>query len=607
MVDEDQPTESGAGPTEPGESHTRRIVPGGSAGIVAMPAPGYDLGQPIGRGGMGEVLTAYDQRIGREVAIKRMRGRKPSEEAVMRFLREARIQARLDHPAIVPVHDIGADENDQLYFTMKRLTGRTLAHKLSDRTTPQKQLLRAFVDVCLAVDFAHGHGVVHRDLKPANIMLGDYGEVYIIDWGIARVLSESEPAACSLADIDSLGDDTQTGALLGTPGFIAPEQLRGDPVTPSVDAYALGAILFEILAGEPLHPKGHQKAIASTLTAAQELPSRRSPEASIAPELDALCFAALDEESAGRPTARELADRVQAYLDGDRDVERRRELAAENVEAARAALLDKSDPEGHSTALRRAGRALALDPESDDAAELVSKLLLDPPTTAMPPGLIASLDEQDRQLAADRSRKSIWAYMSLIAIFPLVLLLEVKNWLLVAGFYATVLIGIGTSWRISRTGRPTVAIIVAVTMSIVIMFTRVAGPFVLTPLAICCALVALTSITWVNQRTWVVVAWTTTAAMLPPLLEWLGVLPRTTAIAPTGELVIAGNVFRSHGTPDELALVIATYVFTLVVALLSLAIVRRRNAAQRQLHIQAWHLGHLVPGDHKRPWATRQR
>src|SRR6185503_5090509 len=118
MVDEvEQPTDRvddpGAATTEAGEPQTRRIVPGHSAGIVSLPPPGYELGKPIGRGGMGEVLTAYDQRIGREVAIKRMRGPKPSDDAVMRFMREARIQARLDHPAIVPVHDIGADENDR--------------------------------------------------------------------------------------------------------------------------------------------------------------------------------------------------------------------------------------------------------------------------------------------------------------------------------------------------------------------------------------------------------------------------------------------------------------------------------------------------------------
>src|SRR4051812_6025969 len=111
MVDEpDQPTDPagdpGVDPTEPGAPLTQRIVPGNSAGIVALPAPGYELGKRIGRGGMGEVLAAYDQRIGREVAIKRMRGARPSDEAVVRFLREARIQARLDHPAIVPVHDI---------------------------------------------------------------------------------------------------------------------------------------------------------------------------------------------------------------------------------------------------------------------------------------------------------------------------------------------------------------------------------------------------------------------------------------------------------------------------------------------------------------------
>src|SRR5688500_16350003 len=148
------------------------IVPSWSASErVSLPDPGHQIGELIGHGGMGEVLVAQDQRIGREVAVKRIRARDPSPDLVSRFLREARIQARLDHPAIVPVYELGTDVEGRPYFTMKRLAGVTLAKRIA-QDAPVPTLLRAFVDVCLAIQLAHTRGVVHRDLKPSNIMLG---------------------------------------------------------------------------------------------------------------------------------------------------------------------------------------------------------------------------------------------------------------------------------------------------------------------------------------------------------------------------------------------------------------------------------------------------
>ena len=158
-----------------------QMVGEGSGGIT-----GYQLGPLIGRGGMGEVVLAHDPDIGRDVALKRMKAATP--ELVERFLREARIQARLDHPAIVPVHEVGRDADGVPFFTMKRVTGTTLEKQIE--TEKLQRLLRAFIEVCLAIDFAHARGVVHRDLKPSNIMLGDYGEVYVLDWGVARVLDD---------------------------------------------------------------------------------------------------------------------------------------------------------------------------------------------------------------------------------------------------------------------------------------------------------------------------------------------------------------------------------------------------------------------------------
>ena len=291
--------------------------------VVELPPMGYELGELIGRGGMGEVVAAHDLRIGRDVAIKRMRSAHPDATQLSRFLREARVQARLDHPAIVPVYELGTDDHGKPFFTMKRLAGTTLAQRLAE-AAPRPVLLRAFIDVCMAVDFAHARGVVHRDLKPANIMLGDYGEVYVLDWGVARVLADA--AVPVQPDIETLDGETSAGVLLGTPGYMAPEQIHGLEVVPATDVYALGSILFEILTSEPLHPRG-DGALGSTLTRPQQSPSERVREREIPPELDLACHDAVAEHPQDRPSARALADRVQRYLDGDRDLERRRALA----------------------------------------------------------------------------------------------------------------------------------------------------------------------------------------------------------------------------------------------------------------------------------------
>ena len=557
--------------------------------IVELPEAGYTLGSVIGRGGMGEVVAAHDKRIGREVAIKRMTGNSPDAEQLSRFLREARIQARLDHPAIVPVHELGTDEHGRPYFTMKRLAGVTLAFRIADGAA-QNRLLRAFVEVCNAVEFAHAHGIVHRDLKPSNIMLGDYGEVYVIDWGIARVLAEQQLETVKV-DIDTLGDDTKSGALLGTPGFMAPEQLRGQHATPAADIYALGAILFEMLAGEPLHKRG-QAAIANTLSTPQVAPSERAPQRPIPPELDALCFRALDEDPTQRPSAHELAEAIQAYLDGDRDLAQRRRLAAQQLEQARAALASEA-PEARATAMRFAGRALALDPESEAAAEIVGALLLEPPAI-MPPDLDRSLHEHERQINRDRSRKAFLAYTSLIVMLPVLFFLDVMHWTPLIGFYGVVGIAMFTSWRSSISGEPRVGVALVTTLALAVLFTRIAGPFILTPLLICSALVALTSLPWLNERTWAVIAWTAAALALPLVFEATGVLPRTWSLG-EGGMLMRSDLVRTHGTADAVSLVVVNSVFTVVVALLTLGISRRRRIAQRQIYVQAWHLRQLLP------------
>src|SRR5260221_9713557 len=247
---------------------------------------GYAFGEVIGKGGLGEVVLAHDLRVGRDVAIKRLHATSPTADEVARFLREARIQARLDHPSVPPVHELGIDPQGRPYFTMKRLAGITLSEMLQQPAPARQRLLRAFADVCLAIEFAHSRGVVHRDLKPSNVMLGDFGDVYVLDWGLSRVVGEAVAEMIS-DDIDSL--DLKGSELLGTPGYMSPEQLaKAAEAGRPADIYALGAILFEVLAGEPLHPRG-PTALQSTVSGnAVTSPVKRRSDRSVPPELDAL-------------------------------------------------------------------------------------------------------------------------------------------------------------------------------------------------------------------------------------------------------------------------------------------------------------------------------
>ncbi|MBL9018523.1 MAG: serine/threonine protein kinase, partial [Myxococcales bacterium] len=358
---------------------------------LAAPQHRYTLGPVLGRGGMGEVFSAIDEQIGRPVAIKRLRMTEPSRDALTRFLREARIQGRLEHPAIVPVHELWKDDMGRPFFVMKQLAGVTLGDVLgklafgshdAQKQFSRQRLLRAFADVCLAIEFAHTRGVVHRDLKPANIVLGDFGEVYVLDWGVAKLMNEAE--APSFSDVPSLHDapahdETAAGAILGTPGYIAPEQIRGEPdLDGRADVYALGTILFEILTLYPLHPRG-QAAIASALNGIDARPSRRALDRVVPPELDAICVKATAVDKHDRyPTARALGDAVQQFLDGDRDVVLRRELARSELQTARSALAQGSGPKERRVAIRAAARALAFDPTSPQPADLLGRLMLEP-------------------------------------------------------------------------------------------------------------------------------------------------------------------------------------------------------------------------------------
>ena len=587
------PTDDGDAVSPDGTTQLGATIPDTSTPnerhALVLPDIGYDVGEVIGRGGMGEVVSAHDRRIGRDVAIKRMRAEAPSNAEIGRFLREARIQARLDHPAIVPVHELGLDPDGRPYFTMKRLAGVTLAQRLAERA-PTKLLLRALVDVCLAIEFAHARGIVHRDLKPSNIMLGEYGEVYVLDWGIATVMEIARRPQTVGADIDTIEPGTQTGDLIGTPGYMSPEQVRNLPLGAPADVYALGAILFEILVGESLHSKG-TAALASTLTAPQQAPSSRVPDRDIAPELDAACFAALAQDPAARPTARELADRIQHYLDGDRDVERRRVLADELLASARAAIAS-GDPEARAVAMNRAGRALALDPESD-AAEVVSKMLIEPPRV-LPAELVTAVAEEDRRIGTERMRFSLVSLVAVMTIVLLLPLMEVRSWTTLALAFATVGAVFVALWvgYVRKTPHPALALLAG--GAYVLAFSRVLGPFVLTPVAIAGALLPISASTWLNAHPRWIVGWLLVVALAPLGLEWIGVFQSTWSMV-DGGVCSTSAILEGRSSVDGLVLVIVNLVSLGTIAMYGISLNRRTADANRQLFILAWHLGQLLP------------
>jgi serine/threonine-protein kinase len=558
----------------------------------------YRSGAVIARGGMGEILTARDEQIGRSVAIKRLRAREASQspELLARFLREARIQGRLEHPAIVPVHELTTSPDGEPFFVMKQLSGTTLADVIAStaKKFTRQQLLRAFVDICLAIEFAHTRGVVHRDLKPANIMLGDFGEVYVLDWGIARVADDpsSNPARESFSDIETLDDSASTatvaGTVLGTPGYMSPEQVRGDAdLDGRGDVYALGCILFEILASAPLHPRG-QAGMASALAGIDARPSRTV--ADVPPELDTVCATATQKDRADRfPTARALGDAVQSFLDGDRDLALRKDLAVAELARARDALAKNAQTD----ALRAAARALALDPQAREPAELVGRLMLEPPKE-MPPEVVAELHALDLSAMQAQARRGGVAMLGYVLMLPLMWLAGIHDpfavgaiaILSLAVFAITRRILRDPSYRIMYAGiilnMVTVGVIAYATTSFLIApaaAVMTAGMFAMHPRVGSALGLALGF---------------AAATLAPFFAGLLDLAPAHFAIR-DGMFLLSPSQGRLEAIPAYLGLTVFIIVGLALGVGLSRGIAIDRDRDQRALQLQSWQLRQLVP------------
>jgi serine/threonine protein kinase len=287
----------------------------------------YELRGELARGGMGVVYLAHDRELERDVALKVIAAEMAEPETAARLRREALIIARLEHPGIVPVHDVGTLPDGRVFYAMKLVSGKRLDELVREGLS-QRERLRVLVRICEPVAFAHAHGVIHRDLKPENVMVGPFGEVLVMDWGVAK--RRREPPASDETPRDASAstavDATAHGTIVGTPAYMAPEQARGEieRVDERADVYALGAILYFMLTG---HPPGRPPAApeAPTRTWAGGRGPRLAgvqPPRDAAPDvprpLEAICLKALSPEPGARyPSVAELAADLTRLLEGE--------------------------------------------------------------------------------------------------------------------------------------------------------------------------------------------------------------------------------------------------------------------------------------------------
>jgi serine/threonine protein kinase/formylglycine-generating enzyme required for sulfatase activity len=321
--------------TERRRSVVAMIEGNSAAAAPALAKDKYEVVGKLGQGGVGEVLKVVDRDLKREVAMKMLLPQSASQEdSLIRFVEEAQATGQLEHPNIVPVHDLGVDGEGRLYFTLKYVQGLSLKKAFQARVEGGEdgysplRMIEILISMCQALAYAHSKGIIHRDLKPDNVMLGKYGEVLVMDWGLAKVLGKEKQQGSGAGDsvrvmTSRSGDDssqTMEGSIAGTPAYMAPEQAEGkiSELDQRTDVYALGAILYEVLSGRPPYEGAGALQLVRQVVAGPPPPLKHGASGfhPIPRELKAICEKAMARRPEERyATASLLRDDLQAYLE----------------------------------------------------------------------------------------------------------------------------------------------------------------------------------------------------------------------------------------------------------------------------------------------------
>jgi serine/threonine-protein kinase len=403
------------------------------------------------------------------------------------------------------------------------------------------------------------HGVIHRDLKPDNIVLGEFGEVYVLDWGVAKVIGESE----DFADIRSEGG-TIAGTMVGTPAYMPPEQIRGDlDIDARADVYALGRVLEEILGDAEL------------------------------PELEALARDATTHDRSDRlATTRELAEGVQRYLDGDRDLARRRELAHRHLARATEAFAGGDTEGARREAMLEAGRALALDPELPGAADLVSRLMLEPPRT-MPNEVVTELEADDQRVVRVIARVGVVGLLAFVVAVPSFIGMRSVGYALVMA----AMIGLGVVYRlrvIRGSSMPRMWTFIVSNAVIVAVTARVFSPLLVAPgVAAMSGLAVSVMPTMRRSEQWFLAIVLALAVFVPFIAEVVGVVSPTMSVV---HGVITLDAAGYVGSSAIVYFVVPASILMLIA--FSIVMGHRLGTSGRtrrgQLLLQAWQLRQLV-------------
>ena len=539
----------------------------------------YQFTELLGEGGMGEVRLCDDQRLRRQVAMKVMRkDRAAAPYLRSRFFREVIAQGTLEEV----------------------FTALAAKDDAARREYTRNKLLAAFGNACLAVHYAHTKGVFHCDLKPANIMLGAYGEVYVLDWGLAM---RAEGGSVKIGGLGAEGvpggrtaGSGDSSTVSGTPGYMAPEQIRGQPFDARADVYGLGALLFELLTLIPLHPGDDARALCiATLQGANARPSVRAPDREIPPELEAICVKATALDPRYRyASARALHDDLQCYLEGDRDLHLRRTMSREHAARAASAVrrAREGDDDARSEATRTVGRALALDPENPEALATLIELLTEPPRET-PAEAIEDIQATERAFDRVRAKAGAIGFAAWLAFVPIMLIHGIRN---MPMFIVSTVAWLGASaanvlLRRRQDGYGSTAVVCVGALAISTS-SLVLGPSILTP-----TLAAIYGVTTAfamdRRRRYLPMIVSCLAVAVPVVLERTGVLPSSFTLGSGGWVITPPMLLAP--THQNGGLFVANIACVAVACLIGISFRSLLTDVQRRAHVNAWQLRQLLP------------